>query len=449
MQHTLSMHDRFMARRIIRVESPTEAWFSTKRVMTLRILVRLLDLLILATVIGAVVVFWTGGFKTEVLGMGVSAEHTGPILRNFMLLFLLRVLLGSGIRNFLLLVASLIISLGVAELALRLWNPPLAQPRLVQIHRPSPTYDWELIPDSAGVGGLGETIRINAHGMRDRELSREKPAGGWRVAVLGDSFTFGMSVDLEDTYGKRLENLLRSRVTTTEVLNFGVIGYGLWQFRIQLEQQVMPWEPDVVVLGLFLDDIVQSIPPSQQGKPGWTGHNPFARNARKQASAFYLVNTLRNLEKLLETRYRYRRGHGYLEGIDKRKQELARERSQHAYSKAQYGTLPGAYYLRFSEGLEAMGDWAAAQGIALLVAYIPDASQLGEPQRQHINRFLARETRRLGIPFVDVTPRIEAYPDARELYLFPLDAHTSPRGHEMIAQALFELLSREKLIAGD
>ena len=32
------------------------------------------------------------------------------------------------------------------------------------------------------------------------------------VAVVGDSFTFGMGVDLEDTYGKQLEQRLRSRL---------------------------------------------------------------------------------------------------------------------------------------------------------------------------------------------------------------------------------------------
>ena len=85
----------------------------------------------------------------------------------------------------------------MAEGILRIWDPPLAQPSLVQIHRPSNVDDWELIPRAFGVGEEGEVIQINSAGMRDREYSVEKPAASKRIAALGDSFTFGMAVELE------------------------------------------------------------------------------------------------------------------------------------------------------------------------------------------------------------------------------------------------------------
>ncbi|MFB3104206.1 MAG: hypothetical protein ACE1ZA_04680, partial [Pseudomonadales bacterium] len=66
--------------------------------------------------------------------------------------------------------------------------------------------------------------------------------------------------------------------------------------------------------------------------------------------------------------------------------------------------------------------------------------------RQSVNRTVASEMARVGIEFVDATPIFEAQPDARPLYLFPLDAHTSPSGHALIAQVLAQNATVRKLL---
>ena len=43
-------------------------------------------------------------------------------------------------------------------------------------------------------------IRINSRGLRDREHSSEPAPQTFRVAVIGDSFTAGLHVDLEEIY---------------------------------------------------------------------------------------------------------------------------------------------------------------------------------------------------------------------------------------------------------
>ena len=48
--------------------------------------------------------------------------------------------------------------------------------------------------------------------MRDREYSLGKPAGRFRVAVLGDSKTFGNSLAIEDVYTEVLERRLLTQV---------------------------------------------------------------------------------------------------------------------------------------------------------------------------------------------------------------------------------------------
>jgi hypothetical protein len=77
-----------------------------------------------------------------------------------------------------------------------------------------------------------------------------------RVALVGDSFTFGLEVPYEDTWGHRLELALGPDV---QVLNFGVDGYGLDQAYLRYRRDVRPWRPDVVVLGVINDDLRRSL----------------------------------------------------------------------------------------------------------------------------------------------------------------------------------------------
>ena len=81
---------------------------------------------------------------------------------------------------------------------------------------------------------------------------------------------------------------------------------------------------------------------------------------------------------------------------------------------------------------------AAAEdfGSKVLVLMIPDGAQIHDYQRQHINRFLKLECMKMNVPFIDATHNFESEEDIDSLYLFPNDAHTSPKGHRIIAEML-------------
>lgn len=72
-----------------------------------------------------------------------------------------------------------------------------------------------------------------------------------RVAIVGDSFTFGLEVRYEETWGSQLERMLGPDF---RVLNFGVDGYGVDQAYLRYQRDVLPWRPDIVVLGMINDD---------------------------------------------------------------------------------------------------------------------------------------------------------------------------------------------------
>ena len=83
---------------------------------------------------------------------------------------------------------------------------------------------------------------------------REQPAA-LRIAILGDSYTFGQDVSFEDTWGHRLENFEGPGV---QVLNFGVPAYGIDQAFSRYLRDVRDWHPDIVILSFISHDLVRS-----------------------------------------------------------------------------------------------------------------------------------------------------------------------------------------------
>jgi hypothetical protein len=80
--------------------------------------------------------------------------------------------------------------------------------------------------------------------------------GGPRIAIVGDSFTFGMEVPFESSWGALLE---RSLGANASVLNLGVDGYGVDQAVLRYERDARAWKPAVAILGFINHDLVRSL----------------------------------------------------------------------------------------------------------------------------------------------------------------------------------------------
>lgn len=100
-------------------------------------------------------------------------------------------------------------------------------------------------------------VRINKDGQReDHEYALPKPQGTFRIAVVGDSVTFGWGVEAESSYPKILEAALRDMDAEEkfEVINFAVPGYNGKQKLITLKEKVVKYDPDLVLVGWLIDD---------------------------------------------------------------------------------------------------------------------------------------------------------------------------------------------------
>jgi GDSL-like Lipase/Acylhydrolase family len=79
-----------------------------------------------------------------------------------------------------------------------------------------------------------------------------------RIVAIGDSFTHGVTLGLDQTWPKVLEGLLAARTPAGgpayEVLNAGVGGANLMQETDNIERAVAHLEPDLILHQIFLND---------------------------------------------------------------------------------------------------------------------------------------------------------------------------------------------------
>jgi hypothetical protein len=111
-------------------------------------------------------------------------------------------------------------------------------------------------PNLRNVRGWGNTrFDTDALGLRSTaggEPPAAQPAHAWRVALVGDSVTFGEGVATADVFAERLRQRLAS--SDIHVLNFGVSGYSVRQIAATVDRRVGVAAPDLVVIALLPAD---------------------------------------------------------------------------------------------------------------------------------------------------------------------------------------------------
>jgi hypothetical protein len=95
-------------------------------------------------------------------------------------------------------------------------------------------------------------VRANSAGMRDREHAVPKPAGVYRIVILGDSYSEAKQVPIDSTYWSFLPGSLArcgfQPEKRVEVLNFSAAGYGTAQELLLLRLVAARYRPDLVLL---------------------------------------------------------------------------------------------------------------------------------------------------------------------------------------------------------
>jgi hypothetical protein len=159
-----------------------------------------------------------------------------------------------------LVVASLFISIALAEMLLRYIYPV----DVGSSHRyriPHPVFGWVLEPGASYLNKMPEdTVRVtyNSTGWRDIEHNLENNRGAFRILVLGDSFMEGYSVELDDMFHKQIERLAHKENVDMEAINLGVGGYGTLQEYLVFRDIGQHYKPQIVLLGFYISNDVKN-----------------------------------------------------------------------------------------------------------------------------------------------------------------------------------------------
>jgi hypothetical protein len=232
------------------------------------VVVMLVSMLLALTCIGfaAYSSFTLGIHQVDLIffGIGVCASVVGTFsLRG---LYHRRTQRGRNIVTNLILVGiSSVISLGLAEFLVAVSRPALTLDRAELfspgIHRQSAILPFQLKPDYEKTFRSREANRkrlltINSHGFRGDEFTWNKPAGTYRILLLGDSFAINIAVSDDAVHSAILEKMLNDEfggLRRYEVINAGYAdGYSPDSYIAFMLHEGFALDPDLVIMQYFV-----------------------------------------------------------------------------------------------------------------------------------------------------------------------------------------------------
>jgi lysophospholipase L1-like esterase len=139
-------------------------------------------------------------------------------------------------------------------------------------------------------------VALNSRGFRTEEFIPHKAPGVFRIACVGDSWTFGANVDQRDAYPQRLGELLGEAFprASFEVLNLGTMAYSSHQGLELVRREVLDLSPDAILIGFAMND---SSVAGYRDKDffGQRGSDALAKRARRFLERIELLKLLRYL----------------------------------------------------------------------------------------------------------------------------------------------------------
>lgn len=260
-------------------------------------------------------------------------------------------------------------------------------------------------------------VLVNEQGFRGRSFATPKPAGVYRIAVIGDSFTFGNGLEARDRYTDVLDKWLPDDF---EVLNFGIPGNNTPQHLQVLRDRVLQAQPDFVLLQWFVNDIEGD---DVSGRPRTVPLMPLPAWHRwlNANSALYTIANMRWAEMQIA---------------------MGMAPSYPDYLKARAADANSADAQRESKLLHQIVDTAQRAGVKIGIVLFPDPGQdLGaEYPFAFLHERVLAVCRQEAIPCIDLRADLATVKDRRALWVSPFDHHPSAKANEIAALKILERL---------
>jgi hypothetical protein len=334
---------------------------------------------------------------------------------------------------------------------------------------PHPTYGYFHVPGSSGWLKTSEYMShviIGSHGLRERELTLEKPPGVRRVLIVGDSFIEGAQVSDAELLTRQLERRLSEHTGVRhEVINAGVAAWGTDQEYLFLKTEGVRYRPDLVIGAFYTGNDVTNNS-ARIKRPDGPPRKPYfelSRDGQLRPRSF--VPGAPRVEGTTDGLRRVSMTFGFLsapllaDSLGEDQASTERQLVLHelpVYAQNTNSTWSDAWQVTEAL-LLAMRDESERAGAAFMLVNLPtkwelyseDWARLRERHRlsdsgwdlDGPSRRLAAFADQQGLWHLDLRPAFRAAPGPR-LY-FNNDIHWTPEGHATAARAIAEnLLTR-------
>ncbi|HYE88084.1 MAG TPA: GDSL-type esterase/lipase family protein [Vicinamibacterales bacterium] len=258
-------------------------------------------------------------------------------------------------------------------------------------------------------------IHKNAAGFRGPEFSATKPAGAYRIAIVGDSFTQGNGVRQEDRFSDLLDAMLPAHF---EVLNFGVAGNNTPEHLEVVTTVLANAHPDFVLLQWYVNDMEDD---DTTGRPSFRPLVPVPSLHRwlTMESALYNVVNVPWSELQVTT---------------------GMTRSYPAYLYQRLGDPNGHDAAVDKRFLMAIIDRCREASVPLGIVLFPDTAA---PIDRHypfgyLHDRVLRTCRDHELTCVDLRDDFGLVKDHRQLWASRLDHHPSARAHAIAAERILK-----------
>lgn len=297
-------------------------------------------------------------------------------------------------------------------------------------------------------------FETNSLGFRSEELG-EATDGEFRILALGDSITMGDWLPAHETYPGQVQTFLRASGhpalddREVRVINAGVGAIDLEnEFAILMETGFLA-EPDIVLLGLYLNDAYHSSILQITKLPAWLGGSHFVRLLFWHLDVVrerYLYHDpkLENSGDLDRERERFLETHP---AGEKQDWQTSRE-GFHKKIAARFEDWGYAwsenFWPKITPTLELMKQVANEHGAQLAVLLFPVRQQvlsdllLDEPQQGFEREMTAR-----GLHHLDLLPPLRERFQQDGKDLFYDQCHYRAEGYEFVGQLVGEFLLEE------
>ena len=346
------------------------------------------------------------------------------------------------------------------ETALRTWGSSEAAPSFQGLFEPDPEIGYRLKPHARtrfATSEFAADIEINGAGFRDDDELGKKEPEERRIVLLGDSLVLSVQVPFKQTFGELLEHRLNGREGPNRfrVINAGVQGYGPVEEQLWFRKIAGTVQADIVLAVVFVgndaEEAVGSQPKLFAGRRGTAevvGDSLMTR-LRRLVSRSMVLQILRLRVMAATERFSSR--------LAPPEPPLQSYAANPAPRIAEGLSLTRAAL----EDIVKTGRAAGAKtGIVLMPArfQVDDAdygrlreavaAAGGELVRDAASDRFDRALASLPVPRLDVLPALRNALPGPDLF-YQETVHLTPRGHEVVAEALEALIVQHLVDDGE